>query len=233
MIRRAQRPDTGYTTLSNEPPNDPTLSFSAKGMLWYLLSKPEEWEAKMSTLFHASTDGEHATRTAFRELEEAGYVRRVKSYSSTTGRFAYDYIVFDSPSQGDQVAAKASQSTAKAHEAKPKGAEHLRPAPALAPSRRGGVYDFSQGLPEPVQDFLRRPECRWHWGEDLETHCYGREMGDPSAYMLGVLKKWLRGDPGRPPDREKTTTTPKVDVNAEQRKRMLNGLKLKPATTGN
>ena len=227
MIRRAQRPDTGYTTLSNEPPNDPTLSFSAKGMLWYLLSKPEEWEAKMSTLFHASTDGEHATRTAFRELEEAGYVQRVKSYQPATGRFAYDYIVFDSPSLGDQVAARAA---AKAQEPKSptSGAPQLtlgalpHPAPTLAtPTRRGGIYDFSQGLPEPVRDFLRRPECRWHWGEDLETHCYGREMGDPSAYMLGVLKKWLRGDPGRPPDRDETTTTPKVDVNAERRRRLL------------
>jgi hypothetical protein len=229
MIRRAQRPDTGYTTLSNEPPNDPDLSFAAKGLLWYLLSKPEDWEAKMITLFDASTDGQHATRSAFKELETAGYVQRLKTYDPRTGKFAYDYIVFDSPSQGDQVAVKAQEFKPPTH-----GTQAIRPSPLPASPRRGeatklrgGPYDFSKGLPESVQDFLRRPECRWHWGEDLETYCYGREMGDPSAYMLGVLKKWLRGDPGRPRDREReTTTTPKVDVNAERRKRQLTGVKL-------
>jgi hypothetical protein len=189
-------------------------------MLWYLLSKPEGWQAKMSILFEASSEKEHATRTIFKELEQSGYVQRIKHQDELSGRIEWDYIVFDTPQQAESTARHAEMAEASARAVgKPRPVAPLEPT--AAPVRRGGVYDFSQGLPERVLQFLATPQCRWHWAEDLETFCFGREMGDPSAYMLGVIKRWIRND-GRPPDRERPTTTEKPrDPNAERRKKML------------
>lgn len=218
MIRRAARPDIGYTTLSNEPPNDPGLSWGAKGMLWYLLCKPDDWEAKMSILFEASSDGEHATRSDFKELEQAGYIQRTKGFDDQTGRVVWDYVVFDTP----QVRPPTQPAREKKPKAEPSAAQESSVATPLAPRKRtGGVYDFSQGLPEAVTQFLIVHNCPWHWEEDLAKFCFNREMGDPTAYMLGVLKRWLlRGD-GTPPARERTTTTKSEDVYAERRKKMF------------
>lgn len=199
-------------------------------MLWYLLSKPEGWQAKMSILFEASTEKEHATRTIFKELEDAGYVKRIKHFDAETGRIGWDYIVFDTPQQAESTVRHAEMAEASARATgKTRSVAPLEPT--AAPVRRGGVYDFSKGLPERVLQFLATPQCRWHWAEDLETFCFGREMGDPAAYMLGVLKRWIAGDPGRPKDRERPTTTEKPrDPNAERRKKMLGKV---PQTQGN
>ncbi len=252
MIRRAQRPDTGYTTLSNDPPNDPHLSYGAKGMLWYLLSKPEGWQAKMSILFEASSEKEHATRTIFKELEESGYVQRFKHFNEETGRVEWDYIVFDSPQAVQEPAPthqesppatspppatgnppRATSPARRTSEARPArvtqslsdGFVQARSAGLLAspaaPASKGQVYDFSQGLPERVVEYLRKPQCRWHWAEDLAIYLSAREMGDPSSYMIGVIAGWIRGDRGRPPDRDLPTTTRPHDPNAERRRKML------------
>ena len=69
-IEKRQR----WTGISNAVLEDKRLSFKARGLLAYLLSKPDDWEIHISALCHASeTDGETAIRSALAELTRYGY----------------------------------------------------------------------------------------------------------------------------------------------------------------
>jgi len=53
-----------------------SLSFKAKGILTYLLSKEDGWEFSLEKLRNVSFEGETAVRSGLKELEEAGYIDR-------------------------------------------------------------------------------------------------------------------------------------------------------------
>lgn len=65
-----------YTCLSNFVFKDKSLSLKAKGLLCLMLSLPDEWNYSVSGLASLSSDGETSVRTAIKELENAGYVKR-------------------------------------------------------------------------------------------------------------------------------------------------------------
>jgi len=55
---------------------DPRLSFKAKGILAYLLSKPDNWYCYSKHLAKVGPDGISAVKTGLRELREAGYLEK-------------------------------------------------------------------------------------------------------------------------------------------------------------
>lgn len=76
--------------------DDKGLSFKAKGLMVYLLSRPDGWKVYISHLATVSKDGDDSVRTAINELIEAGYVRREEVREK--GRFVrYDYAILEIP----------------------------------------------------------------------------------------------------------------------------------------
>ncbi|MDZ8227890.1 hypothetical protein [Nostoc sp. ChiVER01] len=75
-----------YVTLDKKIINNPNLSFKAKGILTYLLSKPPEWQVRISDIQKHSTDGRESIMSGLRELENAGYFSRVQKRDQF-GRF--------------------------------------------------------------------------------------------------------------------------------------------------
>lgn len=69
---------TNFTVVPNYLTEDPDLSWKAKGMLVYLLGRPQNWEINIPHLATISTDGENSTRSGFAELEAAGYAHRLR-----------------------------------------------------------------------------------------------------------------------------------------------------------
>ncbi len=63
-----------YTIVCNESLNDPRLSFGAKGLLCYLLSKPDSWKIKTKELMDAGDCGRDKILSMMKELSSAGYV---------------------------------------------------------------------------------------------------------------------------------------------------------------
>lgn len=89
---RKQRP---FTAIDNEPINNKALSWKAKGLLLYLMSKPENWEVKVWQLKQASTDRRDSTEAGLKELIANGYIQRTR-LQDTKGRFCgYEYLVSD------------------------------------------------------------------------------------------------------------------------------------------
>ena len=65
-----------FTIISNEILKRNDLSWKAKGILAYIFSLPEDWKIYLEEVATHSTDGIKSFRSGWKELEEAGYVKR-------------------------------------------------------------------------------------------------------------------------------------------------------------
>lgn len=94
--------DARYFTASNEPFNDVRLSWEARGLMGYLLSKPNNWEVNMADLLNKGPAGEHKMRRMLAELRAIGYMNRIRV---TLARNLFDWIteVYESPSQNPKT----------------------------------------------------------------------------------------------------------------------------------
>jgi len=64
-----------FTMIDNKVIRDKRLSWKAKGILVYLLSRQEGWRVQVSDIMQRSTDREVAVRSALRELRRYGYAK--------------------------------------------------------------------------------------------------------------------------------------------------------------
>jgi len=94
IIRVIKDKDNPYVIINKNPLDDVNLSWQAKGLLCYLLSKPDDWEIFLSDLKNRSTNGRDSTASILNELIKAGYISRTKKENK--GKFrGYDYTVFE------------------------------------------------------------------------------------------------------------------------------------------
>jgi len=98
MIVRSPRPASHFTIVSNSVVRDSRLSWKARGILFYLLSLPDNWSVSSDHLIRSGPDGRHAVLAGLKELETAGYIQRVKTQRDN-GQWNTVTYVFDSPNQ--------------------------------------------------------------------------------------------------------------------------------------
>ena len=103
IIRVRHNKDNPYFQLNRHALENPDLSFKAKGLHAYLMSKPDDWRVLEKNLVNSSTEGRDAIRSALKELRKLGYVERVKVKCERTGRFVdNELVVYETPiKQGD------------------------------------------------------------------------------------------------------------------------------------
>lgn len=94
-LRRVETP-RGWTSIPNETLEDRRLSWRARGILAYLLSRPANWETDSERLAAIAKEGRDAVRTALTELEKARYLFRVK-IQGDGGLWATEYVLYDRP----------------------------------------------------------------------------------------------------------------------------------------
>jgi hypothetical protein len=93
-----------YTIISNVALEDKRLSWKARGLAAYLLSKPDNWEVRTYELVSASdADGRRAVLTGLQELEKCGYLvreqNRLKGGQWDAGRT----FIYEEPQVASQV----------------------------------------------------------------------------------------------------------------------------------
>jgi hypothetical protein len=106
-IRRS-RPADNFTILPNAMLRDDRLTYCARGVLAELLSRPSGWETNADALSDRARrhrgdvvgEGRRGLRSAFAELERAGYMVRRKE-KGERGRFVTVLEVFDVPQDRD------------------------------------------------------------------------------------------------------------------------------------
>ena len=75
---------------------DPRLSFKAKGILAYLMTKPDGWQVNSTHLSKVGKDGRDAILKALDQLGEAGYFTR-KCQQDKAGKWVWEQSIYDYP----------------------------------------------------------------------------------------------------------------------------------------
>ena len=98
VVKSANNP---YVMIDRRPIENPILSFKAKGILSYLLSRPDGWEVSVSDLINKATDGEDSVRSGLGELERAGHLKRTRTRAAGAGTYTGLLIeVYEVPHAG-------------------------------------------------------------------------------------------------------------------------------------
>ena len=101
-VIRVQKHNTDYVVINRHPLEDPNLSFKAKGLWAYCMSRPDNWEFHVSHLATVSKEKLRAVYSAIDELIEAGYCEKSQKVREKgqkgRGRFdGMDYVVYEKP----------------------------------------------------------------------------------------------------------------------------------------
>lgn len=98
IIRKPKNKENPYVIISKSVFEDERISWKAKGLMGYLLSRPDDWQIIVGDLINRSTDGRDSVKAGLRELIKFGYLRREQGRDDTSGRFeAVVYEVYETP----------------------------------------------------------------------------------------------------------------------------------------
>jgi hypothetical protein len=99
-IVRPEQPSDHFAIIANGALEDERLSFRARGLLAYLISRPPGWKTDSTKLAALTIEGRDAVRTALRELEARGYLQRQK-VQGERGRFSTVTVVHQYPIESE------------------------------------------------------------------------------------------------------------------------------------
>jgi len=185
-IIRGPRPTTNYYTLEKRISEDVRLGWAARGLLIYLLGKPDNWEVSIENLRRQTTGarvrtGRDGVYALLAELQASGYVRSIRNRDQSGRLGKVDYLVCEIPlpAQPDMAGpCMAQPDTAETTQTSTEEAttnEEKEKTESIKAAQAEGA------LPRT----LRVEDLQWpqHWELDQETvkdfwrHC--RDLGKP------------------------------------------------------
>lgn len=102
-IIRGPRPETKFYTLDKAISEDDRLSWASRGLLIFLLGKPDNWEVSVRHLINQTksclgkSSGRDAVRVILKELEAAGYLTVDRARNETGAFNGMAYTVCERP----------------------------------------------------------------------------------------------------------------------------------------
>jgi hypothetical protein len=109
MITRSPRPQSGYYILDRRISDDKRLGWAARGLLIYLLSKPDNWQISVAALIKQTADSPSPSArdgvySLLDQLIVAGYLRRDQARDGSGKMAGASYTVFESPDTAEPEA---------------------------------------------------------------------------------------------------------------------------------
>lgn len=163
-----------FLVASVEVFEDNSLSFGARGLMGYLLTKPEGWEVRREELIKSSPAGKVAIQRMINELKDAGYVRRHQENDPITGKFVTITDVYetkalnpDTPTSGGT---RETDTTKPVHGANG-SIKHLELDPAALPpgayippdpDKINSMISVLSGTCKGFANFLKGEECPFY-----------------------------------------------------------------------
>lgn len=96
-IFKIHKRDYPFVLMDKRPLESPDLSYKAKGILAYLLSRPDDWEVNLQDLINRALDGRDAVKSGLDELETAGHLRINQERDSEGKWTRVVYSVYEIP----------------------------------------------------------------------------------------------------------------------------------------
>jgi len=151
MIIRSPKPESNFYLLDKRLSEDKKLSWASRGLLIFLLGKPDNWRISAEYLAQQTNEsskktGKQGVYSLLDELIVAGYVVRSdkQAHDEKTGfLLGYDYVVYDSPCRPEPY--KAEPYKAEPYKAEPYKAEPYKAEPYKANQPLTSI-DSNQGL---------------------------------------------------------------------------------------
>lgn len=110
MIVRVSKAKTAYTIVDNRPALDERLGSSAVGVMFYLLTKPDNWSVRIDDLRARFRDlGRDAARKVLRELEQAGYAALSPVRDQNGKLIGKEWVIYEAPGTVDDHRTTESQ----------------------------------------------------------------------------------------------------------------------------
>lgn len=97
IIRSVKDKSHPFVIIDKTVFEEKSLSYKAKGLMGYILSKPDNWTIRMKDLIKQSTDGRDSVYSAFNELKKAGYIELIEHRNERNQIAGYEYIVHENP----------------------------------------------------------------------------------------------------------------------------------------
>jgi hypothetical protein len=94
IIRKAK--PNRFCSISNQLLQDSSISFECRGLIAYLLSKPDNWKCRVSDIEREGNIGRTERRRIMLEAERAGYLTYLKQ-RGVRGKFDDTYMVHEEP----------------------------------------------------------------------------------------------------------------------------------------
>lgn len=209
------RKDTNYFTASNIPFNDKRLSWESRGLIGYLLSKPDHWETRIDDLEKQGPAKTHKLRRMLAELRKAGYMNRVR-LTLDGGKFDWLTEVFEDPKQNPRRASSGGFSTSGLSTT---GKPHDIVITDLVSTESNNgaknifeIYESNIGVLTPIiADTLKAAEAEYKIEWIVESIQLAVSHNKRNwAYCEAILKRWSKDgkDSGRP-QRKTDETKPK------------------------
>ncbi len=101
IIRVARNRENPYKTINTTFAQDARLTWGARGLMVYLLSKPDDWSVKTYDLIRQSPAGRDAVLRILKELEIFGYLKRRRE-NTAGGKFVWTSYVYEIPQDDEQ-----------------------------------------------------------------------------------------------------------------------------------
>ena len=106
-IFRIQKRENPFVMVSKNLINDNRLNWKTKGLLIYLLSKPDNWKVNLTDLIKHAVDGRDSVMSAIKQAEKFGYLKYTKQQKDEQGRFIeVEICVYEEPCNGKSVTEK-------------------------------------------------------------------------------------------------------------------------------
>jgi hypothetical protein len=102
IIRVKHDASNPYVIVNKTIFTDNRLSWKAKGLHAYLMSRPDDWKVMISDLINQSTDGRDSVYSGLNELIKYKYVKRERIY--VNGRIGrWEYTVYEVPYEEENL----------------------------------------------------------------------------------------------------------------------------------
>ena len=91
-----------FVMIDNSVFNDKRLSWKAKGILAYLLSKPNGWQVIIKDIVKHSTDGVASVYAGLRELKEFGYYSKTPIRNEKGKISEWQSVIYEDPTENPE-----------------------------------------------------------------------------------------------------------------------------------